>query len=180
MYSVGENLLNLTDIQIERTVQVNLLSNFWVRLFANINCLYDCVVYLVFALSFQMPYELQTVKAFLPDMTSRNHGHIVTIASVAGLVGSCKMTDYCASKFGAVGFAESLEYELRAGGFDNVYTTTVCPYIINTGMFDGCQTRLEHYYDHLQAIILRFNVCFVHAQICCRLQISKDSWYIGT
>ena len=117
-----------------------------------------------------MPYELQTVKAFLPDMTSRNHGHIVTIASVAGLVGSCKMTDYCASKFGAVGFAESLEYELRAGGFDNVYTTTVCPYIINTGMFDGCQTRLENcttiiykqsFYAPMSALsILKFAVVY--------------------
>ena len=83
----------------------------------------------------------QTVKAFLPDMMERRSGHVVTIASVAGLIGSNKMTDYCASKFGAVGFAESLEVELRAGGYDNIYTTTVCPYIIDTGMFDGCQTK---------------------------------------
>ena len=56
-------------------------------------------------------------------MLEQNHGHIVNIASVAGVVGTNKMTDYCASKFGNVGFTESLEYELRASG-KNVKTTT--------------------------------------------------------
>ena len=45
-----------------------------------------------------------TVKAFLPSMIKRNSGHIVTLASAAGLVGVSGLADYCASKFGAVGF----------------------------------------------------------------------------
>lgn len=49
--------------------------------------------------------------------------------------------DYCASKFAAVGFAESVGLELLATGKDGVKTTIVCPYFINTGMFDGCQTK---------------------------------------
>jgi short-subunit dehydrogenase len=40
-------------------------------------------------------------------------GHIVTIASVAGTVGVNGLVDYCASKFGAVGFDESLRMELN-------------------------------------------------------------------
>lgn len=50
-------------------------------------------------------------------------------------------SDYCASKFAAVGFAESIGLELLAIGKDGVKTTIVCPYFINTGMFDGCQTK---------------------------------------
>lgn len=50
-------------------------------------------------------------------------------------------TDYCASKFAAVGFAESISYEMKVLGKTGVKTTTVCPYFINTGMFDGCSTR---------------------------------------
>lgn len=49
--------------------------------------------------------------------------------------------DYCASKFAAVGFHESLAHELLAEEVDGVKTTLVCPYIVNTGMFEGCKIR---------------------------------------
>jgi len=82
-----------------------------------------------------------TTKAFLPTMIKKNHGHVVTVASGAGLFGIHKLADYCASKFGAVGFAESLMAELHTLGKDGVKSTLVCPYFISTGMFDGVQTR---------------------------------------
>lgn len=41
-------------------------------------------------------------------MREKNCGHIVTIASMAGLTGAARLVDYCASKFAAVGFMESL------------------------------------------------------------------------
>lgn len=84
-----------------------------------------------------------TTKAFLPAMIQKNHGHVITVASAAGLFGSHKLADYCASKFGAVGFAESLLAELHTLGKDGVKTTLVCPYFISTGMFDGVTTRFN-------------------------------------
>ncbi|XP_051556975.1 short chain dehydrogenase/reductase family 16C, member 5a isoform X2 [Myxocyprinus asiaticus] len=83
----------------------------------------------------------QTYKAFLPAMTAKNHGHLVSVASSAGLTGVNGLADYCASKFAAVGFAESVALELMGEGKDGVKTTIVCPYFINTGMFDGCKTK---------------------------------------
>uniref|UniRef100_A0A1A8M9V2 Short chain dehydrogenase/reductase family 16C, member 5 n=1 Tax=Nothobranchius pienaari TaxID=704102 RepID=A0A1A8M9V2_9TELE len=80
-------------------------------------------------------------EAFLPAMLANNHGHLVSIASSAGLIGVNGLADYCASKFAAVGFAESVGLELLATGKDGIKTTIVCPYFINTGMFDGCQTK---------------------------------------
>ena len=73
-------------------------------------------------------------------MLEMDHGHIVSIASCAGLGGVRGLCDYCASKFGAIGFQESLHMELKAMQ-KNIHTTVVCPYFINTGMFDGVQTR---------------------------------------
>lgn len=35
-------------------------------------------------------------------MIEKDHGHIITIASMAGHVGMSKLVDYCASKFAAV------------------------------------------------------------------------------
>ncbi|KAF8367082.1 hypothetical protein PRIPAC_84911 [Pristionchus pacificus] len=52
-----------------------------------------------------------------------------------------KEVDYCASKHGAVGFHESLSAELRKLNASGVKTTLVCPYYINTGMFDGVETK---------------------------------------
>jgi len=84
---------------------------------------------------------LQTLKSFLPAMLARNSGHVVNIASIAGWMGVCGLLDYCASKYAAVGLDESLRMELAAMGKTGVRTTVVCPYFINTGMFEGSKTR---------------------------------------
>ncbi|GMR55997.1 hypothetical protein PMAYCL1PPCAC_26192, partial [Pristionchus mayeri] len=49
--------------------------------------------------------------------------------------------DYCASKYGAVGIHESLSAEFRKLKATGVKTTLICPYYINTGMFDGVETK---------------------------------------
>ncbi|XP_055968001.1 epidermal retinol dehydrogenase 2 isoform X2 [Sorex fumeus] len=82
----------------------------------------------------------QTYKAFLPAMLAENHGHLVCISSAAGLVGINGLADYCASKFAAFGFAESVLVELFGQKKGGIKTTIVCPFFINTGMFDGCST----------------------------------------
>ena len=81
-----------------------------------------------------------TTRAFLPAMLERDSGHIVTIASAGGIAGTAKLVDYCSSKFAAVGFDDSLRAELKQRK-SNVMTTVVCPYYIDTGMFDGVSTR---------------------------------------
>lgn len=49
------------------------------------------------------------------------------------------MVDYSASKFGAVGFSEALRAELRNRS-PNLHVTIICPYYIDTGMFDGVES----------------------------------------
>mmetsp|Transcript_51471 Transcript_51471/g.71428 ORF Transcript_51471/g.71428 Transcript_51471/m.71428 type:complete len:81 (+) Transcript_51471:563-805(+) len=75
-------------------------------------------------------------------MLEKKSGHIVSIASVAGHIGVRGLVDYCASKFGAVGFDESLRMELNNLN-SNVHTTCICPFFINTGMFDGVKSKLN-------------------------------------
>jgi len=75
-------------------------------------------------------------------MMKDGHGHIVTIASTAGLIGVNRLVDYCASKYAAIGINEAMQNELRAEGYDKIYLTCVCPYYINTGMFDGVRSKL--------------------------------------
>ena len=107
----GKTLLLTPDEKIEKTMQVNVLPLFWLA------------------------------KAFLPLMIEQNSGHIVTISSAAGLIGVRGLADYCAGKFAAVGFDESLRMELRRIK-SSVKTTVICPFFINTGMFAGVKTRI--------------------------------------
>lgn len=91
-------------------------------------------------------------------MLEKDHGHIVTIASLAGHVGISKLIDYCSSKFAAVGFDEALRFELELIG-SNVQTTCVCPFFIqSTGMFDDVSSRYvrNHKIDHLLLFDLEF------------------------
>jgi all-trans-retinol dehydrogenase (NAD+) len=92
-------------------------------------------------------------RAFLGGMVARNRGCVVTIASAAGLVGVAQQTDYSASKFAAVGFMESLRAELRAQD-SSVNTLTVCPFYINTGMFDGVQTKFPALLPILDEVVV--------------------------
>ena len=62
--------------------------------------------------------------------------------SAAGVVGTSRLVDYCASKHAPVGFDESLRLELRRLG-SNIKTTVVCPFYISTGMFEGVKTRFR-------------------------------------
>ena len=63
-YVSGKRLLDCDDQQIVRTVEVNALAHFW------------------------------TLKAFLPRMVEEGSGHIVSIASAAGLIGVAGLADY--------------------------------------------------------------------------------------
>ena len=79
--------------------------------------------------------------AAIGDMTKRNHFHICTIASAAGMISNPKMSPYAASKWGAIGWSDSVRIEL-ASQKSKVRVTTIAPYYINTGMFDGVQSKI--------------------------------------
>ncbi len=72
---------------------------------------------------------IQLTSRLLPHMISNGRGHIVNIASMAGLMGIPGLTSYSVTKFGMVGFSEALRAELHSYGID---VTAVCPGVVNT------------------------------------------------
>jgi short-subunit dehydrogenase len=76
-------ILEEPEAKIRQTFEVNIMSHFWM------------------------------VREFLPSMVKNNHGHVITVASMASFVALGEMADYCASKAGALAFHESLTQELR-------------------------------------------------------------------
>lgn len=78
---------------------------------------------------------------FLQDMMNQNSGHICNIASSGGLVSNPKMSVYAASKWSLIGWSDSLRLEMKQLK-KKVNVTTIMPYYINTGMFDGVQSKI--------------------------------------
>lgn len=76
-------VLEEDEVKIRRTIEVNTLAHFL------------------------------TVREFLPAMINNNHGHVVTIASMASFLGLGEMVDYCCSKASALAFHEGLGQELK-------------------------------------------------------------------
>merc|ERR1711962_965727 len=67
----GKPFLECPDHMIKKTMDVNINAHFW------------------------------TLKAFLPSMIANNKGHIVNVASLAGLFGMRNLVDYSTSQFAA-------------------------------------------------------------------------------
>ncbi|XP_044133499.1 17-beta-hydroxysteroid dehydrogenase 13-like [Bufo gargarizans] len=105
------DLLSLQDSQIQKIFEVNVLAHFW------------------------------TTREFLPSMMRKNHGHIVTIASSAGLFGVAFLVDYCSTKFAAVGYHKALTAELAALQMTGIKTSCLCPVFVDTGFVKNPSTR---------------------------------------
>ncbi|MCH9816409.1 MAG: SDR family oxidoreductase, partial [Actinomycetia bacterium] len=73
------------------------------------------------------------VQAVLPAMLTRGRGHIVNVASLAGLIPSPGMAPYSATKHAVVGMSLSMQLDLADTGVD---VTVVCPGFTDTPILD--------------------------------------------
>ena len=83
---------------------------------------------------------LQTIKKFLPPMLARDHGHIVAMSSMLGTHSFPRTADYSASTAAVLRLMECLAGELRDED-SSIVTTTVVPFMVDTGLFKGCKVR---------------------------------------
>ncbi len=72
--------------------------------------------------------NIAMTKAVLPTMRRQKSGHIIQVASVAGLVGTPLLSAYCSSKHAVEGFSESLRIETHSLGIRVV--------LVEPGAFD--------------------------------------------
>jgi len=72
-------------------------------------------------------------RAVLPGMRAQKSGHIVNIASVAGLMGLEEGSGYCGTKFAVRGISEALFKEVRK---DGIKVSCLYPGSVNTDFFD--------------------------------------------
>jgi NAD(P)-dependent dehydrogenase (short-subunit alcohol dehydrogenase family) len=80
---------------------------------------------------------MNVTRAVLPVMRRRRAGHVITISSLGGLVGSEFTSAYAASKFGVEGWMESLRNEVAPY---NIHTTVVEPGFFRTELLMDAST----------------------------------------
>lgn len=87
-----------------------------------------------FAVNLLAPVRL--TKLFLKDMSERNSGHIVMIASVASFIAAPGLSTYASTKFGLRAFGEALSTELAN---TKLKVTNLYPFFTKTPMMDSPQ-----------------------------------------
>ncbi len=103
----GGDFLALHDDHLQKTIDINLMAYMWM------------------------------MKAFLPDMAAKNEGHVINIASAAGLFSIPGLSVYSASKHAVVGLTDAVRMEMKKKGKSGVRFTTICPSFINTALVTG-------------------------------------------
>jgi NAD(P)-dependent dehydrogenase (short-subunit alcohol dehydrogenase family) len=77
-------------------------------------------------------------RAVLPSMRAQRSGRVITISSIAGLIGFDGSSIYCAAKFAVCGWSESLTHELSRFG---IKATSVEPGYFRTDFLDQSSVR---------------------------------------
>lgn len=78
---------------------------------------------------------------FLPGMVeAQGETRLLNLASAAGFTPNPRMAVYAASKWAVIGWSDSVRLELKQAGHEHVKVTTVCPYYVGTGMFEGAKS----------------------------------------
>ncbi|RDW85148.1 hypothetical protein BP6252_02738 [Coleophoma cylindrospora] len=104
----GKNILEASEKDVRFTFDVNTLAHYWLA------------------------------KEFVPAMAEKNHGMVVTVASLAAYVTVPNMVDYAASKAAALTFHEGLAAELKTRyNAPKVRTIVVNQGYTKTPLFEG-------------------------------------------
>jgi 3-oxoacyl-[acyl-carrier protein] reductase len=83
---------------------------------------------------------IHSLKVFLPHMYNNHSGHIVNVASGAGIFGSGEPLPYITSKFAVVGLSEALFSQLYS---QNIKVSVVIPSYIRTNIFSNAKLKFS-------------------------------------
>ncbi|MCH2115124.1 MAG: SDR family oxidoreductase [Pirellulales bacterium] len=83
-------------------------------------------------LAINLHAPIHFTRLLLPSLLERTEAHVLNVASFFGLVGTRRLALYTSSKFGLVGFSESLRAEYGKRGLG---VTALCPGFVDTNLF---------------------------------------------
>ena len=93
--------------------------------------------------------------AFTPTFKAQQGGHIVNIASIAGISSLPKFANYNASKAAVIALSETLRIEL---GKKNIGVTVVCPSLFKTNLPDSMVNPREGQHEKVSQAMERSSI----------------------
>jgi NADP-dependent 3-hydroxy acid dehydrogenase YdfG len=120
-----------------------------------------------FRLNLRAPMVL--AKALLPNMIAKREGAVISIGSVSGKTGEANGAAYSASKFGLIGFTQSLYEEVREHG---IKVAVILPGFVDTPLIPA--NRQLDRSKMIQADDIAQTVLFVLTSpaTCCPVEIT--------
>jgi len=98
---------------------------------------------------------IHCIECFLPEMIRVKKGHLVNVASIAGLTGAPWHAAYSTSKWGLAGLSEVLRYDLMQ---HNIGVTLVCPGAVDTPLKYSAEILgADKTSPRVQSLIQKFN-----------------------
>lgn len=118
-------------------------------------------------------------KYLMPHFLLRKSGHVVTVSSVMGKIGTPYRSGYAAAKHALHGFFDSLRAELWRES-RNIYVTLVCPGWIRTNITLNALTGDGHLLNKMDTATDRGMPASVFARKMVRaIEQKKEEVYIG-
>jgi NAD(P)-dependent dehydrogenase (short-subunit alcohol dehydrogenase family) len=90
-------------------------------------------------ISTNLSSNFYVIKNVIKHMKELNKGRIINISSIYGMIGSKGLSNYCASKFGVIGFTKALALEIA--GY-NITANVICPGIIDAGITKNLKQKI--------------------------------------
>ena len=81
---------------------------------------------------------------FLPHLIEAEDSHVVSTASVAGLMAVPGLAPYNAAKYGVVAIMETLHHEIMRDEEANLGVSVLCPGVVRTNIATAQRNRPEH------------------------------------
>ena len=81
---------------------------------------------------------------FLPHLIEAEDSHVVSTASVAGLMAVPGLAPYNAAKYGVVAIMETLHHEMMRDEEANLGVSVLCPGVVRTNIATAQRNRPEH------------------------------------
>ena len=81
---------------------------------------------------------------FLPHLLEAEESHVMSTASVAGLMAVPGLAPYNAAKFGVVAIMETLHHEMARDGDAKLGVSVLCPGVVRTNIATAQRNRPDH------------------------------------